>query len=373
MQTREIARHLAEAARHFPFLGPVTEEGLIALVCAELGDAGRLDGFEPYAPSPSSGQPQTFARAVAPATILHIISGNTAHAGLQSLVRGLLLGSHNWCKIPGEGLPEIARFQSFLPPALAERIEIARELPGAWLTDAEAVVVFGSDETIDYFHARVRSDQRFVAHGHRVSFGVVFDDPGYASVADAARDASLFNQQGCLSPHLFYVPRAIAREYAARLADAMATFEKIDPRGSVSLEEQLAIAAVRDEFAFRAATNPDAAVWQSESSTAWTVILDPDPAFTPSCLNRTVFVKPLPSDQDLAEALEQVRPHLSTVGIFPATVANAARVSPLGVSRICPIGQMQLPPLSWHQDGQPVLTPLVKWIDFEPGPVEKKK
>ena len=361
MQTREIARHLAETARHFPLLGPVTADGLLAVIQAELGDAERLDGFRPYGDS-------GLARAVAPASILHIISGNTPHAGLQSLLRGLLLGSHNRCKIPGDGLPEITRFVSLLPPALAANVEIASELPEAWLTEAEAIVVFGSDETIEHFRTRVRVDQRFVAHGHRVSFGVVFDDPGFKSVADAARDASLFNQQGCLSPHLFYVAPSLAREYAVRLATAMASFEAETPRGAISLGEQRAIAAIRDEYAFRAATDPGTAIWQSESSTAWTVILDSSPAFTPSCLNRTIFIKPLPADEELTKALANVRPYLSTVGIFPATPENAGRISSLaqGVSRICPIGQMQLPPLAWHHDGQPVLAPLVRWIDFEP-------
>jgi hypothetical protein len=39
----------------------------------------------------------------------------------------------------------------------------------------------------------------------------------------------------------------------------------------------------------------------------------------------------------------------------------------VGVSRICPVGRMQFPPVTWHQDGQPVLTPLVRWIDCEMG------
>jgi len=133
----------------------------------------------------------------------------------------------------------------------------------------------------------------------------------------------------------------------------------------VSVEEQAAIAGVREKYTFRAAIHPGTALWTSEGSTAWTVILDPDPVFTLSCLNRTVYVKPLP--EDFAGALRKVAGHLSTVGIHPATSAHAERIAPLGVSRICPIGAMQRPPLSWHQDGEPVLLPLVRWIDFEPG------
>jgi len=359
MQTREIATHLAEAARCFPWLGPVSVEGLMGLVQAELGHPEALDRFLPY------GGHQ--ARALGPCMILHIISGNTPHAGLQSLIRGLLLGAYNWCKIPSAGLPEIAAFRERLPLELARRVMIATELPGDWLDQADAVVVFGSDETVEHFRKRVRADQRFLPHAHRISFGVVFEDPEFASVADAAKSASLYNQQGCLSPHLYYVDRKIARAYAERLAGAMADFEKTTPRGPVSLEEQGQISVLRKDFAFRASLGAEGgeepALWESPDSTAWTVLFDPEPQFMASCLNRVIYVKPMPDD--LPKAVLRVYKHLSTAGIFPATPQNAERLVLTGVSRICPLGEMQFPPLTWHHDAQPVLTPLVHWVDFE--------
>ena len=151
------------------------------------------------------------------------------------------------------------------------------------------------------------------------------------------------------------------------LAGAMAAFEKANPRGPVSLTEQSEIAALRKEFAFRASMHTEPgeppALWQSEDSTAWTVLFDPEPQFMASCLNRVIYVKPLPGD--LPAAVRRVYKHLSTVGIFPATPQNAERLALTGVSRICPIGQMQFPPLTWHHDAQPVLLPLVNWVDFE--------
>ena len=360
MQTREIAKHLAEAASHFPWMGTVTVDGLMGLVRAELGHEEALDRFLPYG--------DHHARALGPCMILHIISGNTPHAGIQSLIRGLLLGAFNWCKIPSSGLPEVAAFRERLPFELARRIIIAEELRGDWLDQADAVIVFGRDETVENFRKRVRADQRFLPHAHRLSFGVVFDDPEFRSVADAAKSASLYNQQGCLSPHLFYVDPKIAREYAQRLAGAMEAFEKENPRGPVSLPEQSEIAALRKDFAFRAAMNSEPgekpALWESPDSTSWTVLFDPEPQFTASCLNRVIYVKPMPAD-GLPAAVSRVYKHLSTVGIFPATPENAEKLVLTGASRICPIGEMQFPPLTWHHDAQPVLAPLVNWVDFE--------
>ena len=351
MNTAERARHLAAAAARFPLLGATTADDLLALVRAELGNAEALDDF-----TPRGGH---LARAFAVATILHVVSGNTPAAGLQSLIRGLLLGAHNLCKTPSAGLPEIAEFRAALPPELAARVEIAGELPDVWLARAEAVIVFGSDATIAHFRALARPEQRFLAHGHRLSFGVVFDDPTFLSAPLAARDASVFDQQGCLSPHVFYVA-GDAREYAARLADGMRAFQALEPRGRVPLAAAHAIRTLREALAFRAAQGEPVALWQSDASTAWTVAFDATPRFPRSPLNRFVFVKPLPTD--LAAELREVRPHLSCAGLWPATRAHARALAPLGVSRLCPLGRMQSPPWTWLQDGAQTLAPLVRWV-----------
>ena len=354
MNTAERAHHLAAAAERSAFLGRTTADDLLELVRLELGHEAALDDFVQRG--------EHFARAMAPRSILHIVSGNTPAAGLQSLIRGLLLGSHNLAKLPAAGLSELAQFREALPRELAENVEFSFDLPEEWLARAEAAIVFGSDETIAHFRGRVRSDQTFIAHGHRLSFGVIFDDPAFASVADAARDASLFDQQGCLSPQVFYV-RGEARLYAERLAGEMAHCDALEPRATISLSETLAIRTAREEFAFRAANGEPVQVWQSSGSTAWTVVFDSARGFPHSPLNRFVSVKPLPDD--LAPELQEVRMHLSCAGVFPATIEHARLLTALGVSRVCPIGRMQTPPWTWHQDGQPSLGALVRWADFE--------
>lgn len=355
--TARLAAQLAGAAAGFAeYLGEVRAEDLVALVAAELGNAGILDDFQPHGPSGG------LARAYGPEVILHVISGNTPHAGLQSLLRGLLLGSRNLCKLPRGGLPALEAFRAGLPPELAARVEFSSVLPDAWLARAEAVIVFGSDETIAALHARVRPGQRFIAHGRRISLGLILDDPARLSIPAAARAVSLFDQQGCLSPHGFYV-RGDALTYAGALAAELARAGPCAPREPT---EAARVRAWRDDFQFRAANDPTRLrLWSSPGSLAWTVAFDAaDPRFTPSPLYRAVTVKPLPAD--LPAALAGVRPHLSTIALWPSTPETAAFARDLGASRLCPLARMQLPPLTWHQDGAPSLAALVRWIDFEP-------
>lgn len=352
--TPAIAAQLAGAAAGFAeYLGDLRAGDLLALVTAELGHPGILDDFQPHGAA--------MAQAFGPGTILHVISGNTPHAGLQSLLRGLLLRSHNLCKLPGGGLPALEAFRAALPPELAARVEFSESLPDAWLARADAIIVFGSDETVATLRALARPDQRFIAHGHRVSLGLILDDPAHASIPAAARAVSLFDQQGCLSPHAFYV-RGDARAYAGALAAEMALL----PPGPRLAQEAARLRAWREDFAFRAANDPARlALWASERSTAWTVAFDAaSPEFTLSPLNRVVIVKPLPPD--LPAALAAVRPHLSAIGLWPSTPETAAFARDLGASRLCPLDRMQFPPLTWHQDGAPSLAALVRWIDFEP-------
>ena len=87
-----------------------------------------------------------------------------------------------------------------------------------------------------------------------------------------------------------------------------------------------------------------------------------------SCLNRFVYVKTVPEMKTLLENLETIRDRVSTVGLAAAGEQGpdlARLLAQWGVLRICPLGQMQNPPLTWRHDGQPALGELVTWRDWE--------
>ena len=74
---------------------------------------------------------------------------------------------------------------------------------------------------------------------------------------------------------------------------------------------------------------------------------------------------------DLTAALQgadPIRGKVSTVGIaVPEDRAAeiATQLARWGATRICPLGQMQRPPLTWRHDGRPALGDLVTWTDWE--------
>jgi hypothetical protein len=79
-------------------------------------------------------------------------------------------------------------------------------------------------------------------------------------------------------------------------------------------------------------------------------------------------VKPV---ADLTGALrhaENIRGKVSTVGMAASgdkAQELAIRLARWGVTRICRLGEMQNPPLTWRHDGRPALGDLVTWTDWE--------
>ncbi len=369
---RTLARGLDSFFKQF------TTENLNALITQDLGHVERLDRFSLDRAS------NTASLARGPELLVHIAAGNIPNPTLFSMVLGFLTRSAQFVKC--------ARGTSLLPrlfahsiyevePKLAACLEIA-EWPGGTETleqplfaEADCATATGSDETLAAIRKQLPPRVRFIGHGHRVSFGYITGEALGRfelknTVQRAASDVVAWNQLGCLSPHLFYVEHGgtvSAESFAEMLAAKLAELEGTEPRGPLPTEEAAALALKRGFYEVRAATN-DTKLWKSEGSTAWTVVYEADPQFQISCLNRFIYVKPV---SDLTEALrqaERVRGQVSTVGL--AAEADQARVlatqlAHWGVPRICRLGEMQNPPLTWRHDGRPTLGDLITWTDWE--------
>jgi hypothetical protein len=223
---------------------------------------------------------------------------------------------------------------------------------------------------------RIPLNARVLAYGHRVSFGYITADAlsGFAAkkvIANAANDVVAWDQLGCLSPHVLYVEHGAsvsAEQFAEKLADELADQEKVQPRGRLSVEEAATIASKRSFYKVRAASSPDTRLWCSEGSTAWTVVYEADRRFQLSSLNRFIYVKAVTDLDDMLQGTESVRGKVSTVGLAAPeerVPEIAERLGRWGVTRVCPLGKMQNPPLNWRHDGRPSLGDLVTWTDLE--------
>jgi hypothetical protein len=373
------------------FFSQLTGQNLQALLEQELGNVRRLDEM-----TATSAEDRTHraATATAPELIVHITAGNLPCSAWQSMVLGVLLRSAQFIKCASGASFLLRLFAHSLYEAdkkLGASLELAEwrggivELENALFEHADCVTVTGSDETLTSLRQRLPLRARFVGYGHRVSFGYVTKNVlsglnARKIVARAATDVVAWNQLGCLSPHIIYVESGAemtAEEFAESLAEELAQRETMEPRGNVPTEVAATISSRRSVYEMRAAHSaqsveiPRTRVWASPGSTAWTVVYEGDPRFQVSCLHRFIYVKSIGGQEELLKHFEEMRGKVSTVGLA-ATEERAqelaTRFARWGVTRICPLGQMQNPPLAWRHDGRPALADLVQWTDWEMSP-----
>jgi hypothetical protein len=365
------------------FFRQLTGENLEALLAQELGPTQRLDAF---CASSSDSRTRRTALATGPELVGHITAGCVPNAAFMAIVLGLLTRSAQFikCSRGGSFLPRVFLHSLYgSEPKLGACIEMAEwrggsaALEQALFAQCEAVTATGTDEAVEAVRRALPPRVRFAGYGHQVSFGYVTREviSGWRArkvVAAAAADVIAWDQLGCLSPHVFYVEdnaTGLALQFAEQLADELARREAAEPRGQISTETAAHIAARRAIYEVRAAHAPDQTRhWCSRDSTAWTVVYEAEARFALSCLNRFIYVKPV---LDVAEALrgaDPVRDHTSTVGLAAQEhelESLAKQFARWGATRLCPLGQMQNPPLTWRHDGRLLLGDLVRWTDWE--------
>jgi hypothetical protein len=372
------------------FFKQFTLENFNALLVQELGHARRLDDIVSNAAEEKSSRG---AIARGPELLAHITAGNIPNPTLMSIALGVLARSAQFvkCASGASFLPRLFAHSLYdAEPKLGACMEIAywrgghSDIEKALFEEADCVTATGSDEALAAIRHHVPARLRFLGYGHRLSFAYVAGEAlsGFQAkktVTRAATDVVAWNQLGCLSPHVIYVEHGggvAAEHFAEMLAEELAKREETEPRGEVPAETAATIASRRAFYEVRAAHSPETRYeeysvtryWRSENSTAWTVVYEEDARFQLSCLNRFIYVKGV---SDLTKALENadsIHGKVSTVGVAASaekTEELAKRLAAWGVTRVCPLGQMQNPPLTWRHDGRPVLGELVTWMDFE--------
>jgi len=346
------------------------DSGLSAALLAESLDALLL---------PFSAQAlNSFAARVSsepPRLVGFVMPGNVVGAGLHEFAQALIAGAAGLVKSASAEPVFFAEFAltiAELDPDLAARICVLtfgreqRDLTRALQYNCDEVVVFGDDGTVD----ALGHDGRVIGFGSRLS-GALLSREAIApeaidSVSDnLARDITLFEQCGCLSPHHVFVESTTgieAHRFASRLARSLDELaRKLPPPRAIDLGVAAAIRATREAWRWRKLGGAAVDLWEG-GDFSWTLAYDPASTFKVSPLYRTAFVTPVADFADFSSKLEAMKGRLEAFAFAdPARRLDNERawLREAGVSYFARPGMMQSPPLEWPHGNGALLSKLV--------------
>ncbi len=243
---------------------------------------------------------------------------------------------------------------------------------GTHLQDARLIVVYGNDDTIAQVTSEHAGSARTIGFGSRTSIGFLDaaaqGDPAAraAAFAGAARDASLYEGEGCMSLHALFFerssacdPNELATEFAAAMERATIEF----PVGVRSASQRAAMLQERNLAAFRAAAGNGAAF--CDEQLGFLVLLAPPIQEAPKFLPRTVVMLPVGSPEEIVTYVERHALPVECLGVTGTPRSYAEIASRIGVARIASLGEMQRPPLGAHHGGRPRIAEYVRFLDFD--------
>ena len=307
-----------------------------------------------------------FASKVPPQTRIggFIMPGNVPGAGMHELVAAMISGAAAFVKTSNR---EPVFFRAFantlakIDPAVGSLLEVTtfsrecEDLTRLMNRECDFMVALGDDASL----AHLAGAARLFGFGSRTSGAVIsLSAPANlpALAAATARDVTLFEQQGCLSPHHIFIEDAAgatARDFARSLADALTSLAVSLPASKLLFNTAAAIRRVRERARWQSIGARRGELFEG-ADMAWTVVFAPSARFTISPGYRTVTVSSIRNCDDLASRLAPVAGRLEAFALAAAPLSLASFLDTLagaGVTYVCEPGKMQSPPLIWPHGG----------------------
>lgn len=356
------------------------KKDIINALRSELSDPYFLDGFRS-----SAGGADRRSRAIGPDLIAAIFSGNIPALPHLSIMRALLVKSACLGKVAsGEPVYAVlyARTIREIDPEMAKAIAVLnwkggdKKIEKTLFSAADTIVAYGSEDSCNAIRQSAPPCVKVITHSHKLGFGIIAKNAlkkkGIRGLAQkVAYDISMFDQQACLAPHIYFVEKGgeiSPLGFSEILAAALARMDKKLPRGRLGIEEASRINQLRGVYELKECSEDNIKVFAPQDSTSWTVIYERIERFVPSCLNRVIRVAPLDDIFEVIELIGPVSKYLQNVGVAIDKKRERKlfdRLCALGVSRITGPGNMPTPSIMWHHDGRACIGELVRWCDIE--------
>ncbi|RMD80989.1 MAG: hypothetical protein D6815_12920 [Candidatus Dadabacteria bacterium] len=339
----------------------VDEHSLGHWLQREVVDVGRLE-------------PRRKHRLMGPEVVFHGLAGNVPGLAIPAISACLL--ARSVCIVRDSQRQPILTEAFVQTLAQHDALLGAMVLPVSWphadhrteakiLAQAGRIEWYGTDRTIAEVRARHRN-KPIVAHGHRVSIGLV---PAQAGLTETlarglAADAVMYEGRGCLTPHVVLVEGDERR--ALKLAEMMASaFEELEqrwPRATQDVEHETLRRAFIDSGELAQARGLEKLL--RGPNDAWCIRVAPGSPIVAGPGMRCIVIRPVSGLHGTIEALSKTMAPLAGVALALPAEREAQQtytrlLERAGATLVCPPGRLHQPPIWWRQDGRSRLAELL--------------
>lgn len=340
----------------------------------ELGAVEFLDGWHPR----EGHDGRVTAVRAFPPRLVHVMAGNAPGLAASSLVRSALTKGVHLIKLPSNDLfttpgllrtmaavapdhPVVASFSALYWRGGDEEIESALFRPQFF----DKLVAWGGEATIRNAVRYIGPGFELVSFDPKNSISLVgreafeSEESLRAAAEAAAIDATLFNQDACVSARFQFVEGSEVD--ADRFADALLP-ELGKARRSASEHATPVPPEMRDEIEALRAMSQFYRVVGRYDGTGMVIRSDEPVDFQPT--GKIVNVVPVPS---FAAAAEFADVSTQTVGIYPSQRKSEVRdsLAAAGVQRVVDLGSAGQMPPGFPHDGFLPLHRFVRWVNDE--------
>lgn len=313
-------------------------------------------------------------------TLVHITPNNSPLLNVFAVIEGLLSGNVNVLKLGRKDTQFAEVFFSHLTKMDATNtigrylfIESLsakeKEKLKKFLSVADVVSAWGSEEAIASLKQLSPESARFVDWGHKISLSYITQSSWADSetMDQLVREMLLNEQQSCSSPQVIYLENAQMtdlKKFASALGQKLEEASKKNPLPDLSADDAAELTTQTEQVRLAESFGHSQVV---ESPTGqWRLYLELNSSLRTSPLFRTAWIKPLQRN-DILSHFSGLKKYLQTVGL-QATRHDQIELIPLffqsGVLRIKPLGQMTDSYNGEPHDGVSALQRFCKKVSF---------
>ena len=354
----------------------MSRSGLTVRLNTDLGDKNYLNDWV------YNRDFKGYIKAIPHGVIAHVSAGNVFVGGVDSLIQGILTKNVNIMKMATADPIFPVLFAKSLKDfddtrilhkamALVNWKGGSEDIENILKRECDAIVVYGGSDTVYSYRKNQGLHCKLIEYGPKYSFIVVekkeAEKRGVKDVAKLiARDAIMWEQSACSSPHVVYVEtKELAKTFLTEIGRAFDYWAEKIPQGDLFDDEAVEITRVREMAKVDKALGKEDYYFSKNSLS--TVVYQESKEFTVSNHNRILFLKYLDSLDEIVGIVEPMGRFIQTVSLITDN-KNAKKLadelSLIGADRFVDAGKMAVRKHGTPHDGTKGLSELIKWVSL---------